>query len=128
MSESITIPAHIESGSVRLDAPLPPDVERVEVRVYLKARTGVATGLDLIAFLDALPLENEARRNSTQNGLPGRVADEEALMNPEETPSESETDQPVSEDEKGLLDARLADAAEHPDDESPWAEVRARLT
>jgi len=37
-------------------------------------------------------------------------------MNPEETL-----------DEKGLLDARLADAAEHPEDESPWTEVRARL-
>ena len=49
-------------------------------------------------------------------------------MNPEETLSESELDQPVSEEEKALLDARLADAAEHPEDESPWTEVRARLT
>ena len=49
-------------------------------------------------------------------------------MNPEETLSESEIDRPVSEDEKALPDARLADAAEHPEDESPWAEVRARLT
>ena len=48
-------------------------------------------------------------------------------MNPEETLSESELDQPVSEEEKALLDARLADAAAHPEDESPWAEVRARL-
>lgn len=49
-------------------------------------------------------------------------------MNPEETLSESEIDEPVSEGEKGLLDARLSDAAENPEDESPWTEVRARLT
>ncbi len=49
-------------------------------------------------------------------------------MNPEETLSESEIDRPVSEDEKGLLEARLLDAAENPEDESPWTEVRARLT
>ena len=55
MSEPITIPAHIENGSVQLDAPLPPDVDRVEVLVHLKAPARVATGLDLIAFLDALP-------------------------------------------------------------------------
>ena len=39
----------------------------------------------------------------------------------------SGTDVPVSEDEKALLDARLAEAAENPEDESPWAEVQARL-
>ena len=39
----------------------------------------------------------------------------------------SGTDVPVSEEEKALLDARLADAAENPEDESPWAEVQARL-
>jgi len=55
MSEPITIPAHVENGTVYLDAPLPPDVERVEVLVHLKAPARVATGLDLIAFLDALP-------------------------------------------------------------------------
>ncbi len=36
-------------------------------------------------------------------------------------------DVPVSEEEKALLDARLAEAAESPEDESPWAEVQARL-
>lgn len=55
MSDPIAIPAHIENGSVHLDAPLPPDVERVEVLAHLKAPARVATGLDLIAFLDALP-------------------------------------------------------------------------
>lgn len=39
----------------------------------------------------------------------------------------SGTDVPVSDEEKALLDARLADAAENPEDESPWAEVQARL-
>ena len=55
MSDPIPIPAHIENGSVHLDAPLPSDVERVEVLAHLKAPARVATGLDLIAFLDALP-------------------------------------------------------------------------
>ncbi len=39
----------------------------------------------------------------------------------------SGSDVPVSEEEKALLDARVADAAENPGDESPWAEVQARL-
>lgn len=39
----------------------------------------------------------------------------------------SVSDVPVSEEEKGLLDARSADAAENPGDESPWTEVQARL-
>ncbi len=39
----------------------------------------------------------------------------------------SGTDLPVSDEEKALLDARLADVAEHPEDEIPWAEVQARL-
>lgn len=33
----------------------------------------------------------------------------------------------VTEDEKQLLDARLADAAQHPENQSPWREVQARL-
>lgn len=76
MSESITIPAHIENGALRLDAPLPPDVERVEVLAHLKARAGAATGLDLIAFLDALPAgkrtrtELDARLNAERNSWP----------------------------------------------------------
>ena len=39
----------------------------------------------------------------------------------------SGTDVPVSDEEKAMLDARLADTAENPEDESPWAEVQARL-
>jgi len=35
MTESITLPAHIENGSIHLDAPLPPNAVSVEVRVHL---------------------------------------------------------------------------------------------
>lgn len=34
---------------------------------------------------------------------------------------------PVTETEKALLDARIADADAHPRDESPWPEAKARL-
>ena len=34
---------------------------------------------------------------------------------------------PVSIEEKVLLDARLADMEQNPDDQSPWSEVQARL-
>lgn len=34
---------------------------------------------------------------------------------------------PVTEEEKALLDARLADAEQRPEDESPLAEVKTRL-
>ena len=34
---------------------------------------------------------------------------------------------PVSTEEKVLLDARLADREQNPDDQSPWSEVQARL-
>jgi len=39
----------------------------------------------------------------------------------------SEEDIPVTLDERALLDARLADLAANPGDQSPWSEVRARL-
>ncbi|MDP1614992.1 MAG: addiction module protein [Methylococcales bacterium] len=42
-----------------------------------------------------------------------------------ETLSPSEV--PVSAEEKVLLDARLADMEQNPDDQSPWPEVQARL-
>lgn len=35
MTETLTIPAHIENGSVQLDGPLPPGIISVEVRVQL---------------------------------------------------------------------------------------------
>lgn len=40
----------------------------------------------------------------------------------------SEEDLPVTPEERALLDARLADLEANPGDQSPWAEVRARLT
>jgi len=36
-------------------------------------------------------------------------------------------DLPVTDAERALLDARLADMEAHPDDQSPWPEVKARL-
>lgn len=36
-------------------------------------------------------------------------------------------DLPVSEDEKQLLDQRLADAEAKPEDQSDWSDVRGRL-
>ena len=34
--DTLTLPAHVEGDSVRLDAPLPPNIQSVEVRVVLK--------------------------------------------------------------------------------------------
>jgi len=34
---------------------------------------------------------------------------------------------PVSEEEKVLLDVRLSDLKQNPEDQSPWTEVQARL-
>jgi len=39
----------------------------------------------------------------------------------------SPDDLPVIDAETALLDARLADIEERPDDQSPWPEVKARL-
>lgn len=39
----------------------------------------------------------------------------------------SPEDVPVTEEEKSLLDARIADAENNPEDQSPWSEVRERL-
>lgn len=39
----------------------------------------------------------------------------------------SPEDLPVTDAERGLLDARLADMENNPDDQSPWPEVKARL-
>ena len=36
-------------------------------------------------------------------------------------------DLPVTDAERALLDARLADMENHPNDQSPWPEVKARL-
>jgi putative addiction module component (TIGR02574 family) len=39
----------------------------------------------------------------------------------------SPDDLPVTDAERALLDARLADLEEHPDDQASWPEVKARL-
>src|SRR6266851_530821 len=39
----------------------------------------------------------------------------------------SPDDLPVTDAERALLDARLADMERNPDDQSPWPEVKARL-
>jgi len=39
----------------------------------------------------------------------------------------SPNDLPVTDPERALLDARLADMEAHPDYQSPWPEVKARL-
>ena len=39
----------------------------------------------------------------------------------------SPEDVPVTDGERALLDARLADVEAHPDDQSPWPEVKAPL-
>lgn len=54
MTETLTIPAHIEDGSVQLDGPLPGNIERVEVRVTVRTpqQEHIAS---LIQFLESLP-------------------------------------------------------------------------
>ena len=47
-----TIPAHIEDGAIRLDAPLPPLAERVEVVVYTSAAKPKRS---LSAYVRSLP-------------------------------------------------------------------------
>jgi hypothetical protein len=39
----------------------------------------------------------------------------------------SPDDLPVSDGERAMLDARLADMEAYPDDQSPWPEVKSRL-
>ena len=39
----------------------------------------------------------------------------------------SPEDLPVTDAERALLDARLADMEAHPEEQSPWPEVKARL-
>lgn len=39
----------------------------------------------------------------------------------------SANDLPVTDAEKALLDARLADMESNPDDQSPWSDVKTRL-
>lgn len=76
MTESVTIPAHVEDGSLHLDAPLPSDVERVDVVAHRRSTPQVKPGVDLIAFLDSLPAgkrtkqELDARLDAERSAWP----------------------------------------------------------
>lgn len=60
MTETLTIPAHLENGVVLLDGPLPRGVESIEVRVTLRsARKGRISSL--IKYLESLPLGTRTR-------------------------------------------------------------------
>ena len=72
MTETITIPAHIENGALRLDAPLPPNIEWVEIR----ARVGPAnpsSGRSVAAYLETLPAGNR-----TGEEIDRQIAEERA--------------------------------------------------
>jgi hypothetical protein len=62
MTETLTIPAHIEDGSLRLDAPLPNEVESIEVRVTVRAprRSRISS---LIRYLESLPPGTRTRED-----------------------------------------------------------------
>ena len=56
MTETVTIPAHIENGELRLDGLLPENVASVEVRVQVKSAEGRPEAITkLLAFVRALP-------------------------------------------------------------------------
>ena len=55
MTETITIPAHIEAGVIHLDGCLPEDVVRIEVVAHRREALASPAGTDILAFLDALP-------------------------------------------------------------------------
>ena len=55
MTESVTIPAHIENGTLCLDAPLPADLDRVEVRGYRTPRRDNSALDEIVALIQNLP-------------------------------------------------------------------------
>ena len=73
MTETLTIPAHIEDGVIRLDGALPNDVVRIEVLAHRREVSISPTGLDILAFLDSLPpgkktkAELDARLDAERN-------------------------------------------------------------
>jgi hypothetical protein len=67
MTETVTIPAHIENGELRLDGPLPENVASVEVLVQVKSAEGRPEAITkLLAFIRALPPGVGPRRRSTR--------------------------------------------------------------
>ena len=56
MTETVTIPAHIENGALRLDGPLSKNVGGVEVRVQANPAQGRPEAITkLLAFIKSLP-------------------------------------------------------------------------
>jgi hypothetical protein len=55
MTETLTIPAHIENGSLLLDAPLPSDVVSVEVRAKVSSSGSRDGRRSVAAYLESLP-------------------------------------------------------------------------
>lgn len=71
MTETLTVPAHIENGSIRLDAPLPGDVERVEVRVTVRSGQPGGTS-SLVRYLESLPPGTRTRSEIDEEIREGR--------------------------------------------------------
>ena len=55
MTETLTIPAHIENGSLRLDAPLPEGTLRVEVRATVASPKTPGNARAILRYLKTLP-------------------------------------------------------------------------
>ncbi len=55
MTETLTIPAHIENGSLLLDAPLPSGVVSVEVRAKVTSSHSPQGRRSVAAYLESLP-------------------------------------------------------------------------
>ena len=72
MTETVTIPAHIENGSLCLDAPLPTDLERVEVRGYRSKKRDASALHDLVAFLESLPPGTRSKEDIDREIAEGR--------------------------------------------------------
>ncbi len=58
MTETLTIPAHVENGNIALDAPLPKNIEWVEVRARVSSTPGSAKARSVAAYLESLPPGN----------------------------------------------------------------------
>lgn len=80
MSETITIPAHIEDGSLRLDAPLPKNIEWIEVRARV-APVSASSGRSVAAYIESLPPGER-----TGEDIDGQIAEERASWPDEALP------------------------------------------
>jgi len=55
MTETLTIPAHVEGGILHLDAPLPQNTLRVEVRATVGASEVSGNARSILKYLETLP-------------------------------------------------------------------------